>query len=227
MLPRLMLGTSPFIGAGQFGPKSMEYKRTFYDNPKNMERLFVTASQSGINAVQLIAYGPLIEALHNVQKQVGKFYTAVTIVEDFLKDLEKVSVLEPDYIAPHAMFCDKFDSRLPFWIDKIKETGAKPAASTHNPGLTIPRLEDSGIEIFLAPLNPLGYMMKPDFESTLNAMKKTAKKIIAIKPLAAGKLEPEQTLFQFIFKYADSMAVGMTSEWEMEEILAVLKELED
>lgn len=223
MIPEMMLGTSSFIGAGQFGAKSLEYKRTFYDQPENMERLFVASAQLGIRAVQLIAYEPLIKALQDAEKAAGRFFKVVTIVESFKEDLDMVSVLEPEYVAVHAIFCDGSDPGLHEWVDDIKEMGAKPAASTHNPGITIPRLKDSGFEAYLAPLNPMGYMMKPNFDSTIKAITETDKPVIAIKPLAAGNLIPDPSLFRFIYTYADSMAVGMTSEREMEEVFSILR----
>lgn len=117
----------------------------------------------------------------------------------------------------HAVLCDRLDAMLGEWIDMIREIGAKPAASTHSPGTTIPLLDCMGFEAYLAPLNPTGYGMEPDFESTLRAVENTRKLVIAIKPLAAGKLSPERSVFEFIFKHADSIAVGVTSENEMAE----------
>ncbi|MDP2767570.1 MAG: hypothetical protein Q8O41_09005, partial [Candidatus Methanoperedens sp.] len=102
-------------------------------------------------------------------------------------------------------------------IDMIKDIGAKPAASTHSPGTTIPLLDNLGFEAYLAPVNPIGYGMEPDVESTLRALERTKKKVLAIKPLAAGKLSPDRSVFEFIYKYADSIAVGITSENEMVE----------
>ncbi len=49
----------------------------------------------------------------------------------------------------------------------------------------------------------------------LKALENTKKAIIAIKPLAAGKLSPEKSVFEFIYRYADSIAVGITSKDEM------------
>lgn len=212
-----MLGTSPFIGAAQFGAKALEYKRLFFDTPENMTKLFVHSAKLGINAVQLIAYEPLIKALKKAEALVGDFFVVATIVEDFVSDISMISSLEPEFIAPHAQFCDMLDPRLEEWIDAIKEIGAKPAASTHIPGTSIPKLDKLGFEAYLTPLNPLGYGMKPDFESTLEAIRNTKKSIIAIKPLAAGKLVPDTSLFKFIFEYADSIAVGAVSENEMAE----------
>ena len=103
------------------------------------------------------------------------------------------------------------------WIDMIKDTGAKPAASTHSPGTIIALLDNLGFEAYLAPVNPIGYGMEPDVESTLRALEHTKKKVLGIKPLAAGNLYPERSVFEFIYTYADSIAVGITSEDEMVE----------
>ncbi len=216
--PGLMLGTSPFIGAGQFGSKSLDYRRRFFDDPDNMTRLFVHSASLGVKAVQLIGYQPLVEALMKAEETSGDFFVAVTIPRgNFASNLDLVSPLEPEFVSVHAQFCDENDSRLNEWIDMIKDTGAKPAASTHSPGSTIPLLDNLGFEAYLAPVNPVGYGMEPDVESTLKALERTKKAVIAIKPLAAGKLPPEKSVFEYIYRYADSIAVGITSEEEMEE----------
>jgi hypothetical protein len=213
-----MLGTSPFIGAGQFGSKSLDYRRRFFNTPDNMTRLFVHSAKLGVKAVQLVGYQPLIAALRKAQVTAGDFFVAVTIPRgDFASNLSLVSSLEPEFVSVHAQFCDGIDVMLSEWIDIIKDTGAKPAASTHSPGTTIPLLDNLDFEAYLAPLNPIGYGMEPDVESTLKAVERTKKKVLAIKPLAAGKLSPERSVFEFIYKYADSIAVGITSEDEMVE----------
>ncbi|HWR26241.1 MAG TPA: hypothetical protein VN316_00005 [candidate division Zixibacteria bacterium] len=214
-LPGLMLGTSPFIGAGQFGSKSLDYRRQFFDIPDNMTRLFVHSASLGVKAVQLIVYQPLVAALMKAEEIAGDFFVTVTIPRgDFASNLGLISPLEPEYVSVHAQFCDRIDDRLNEWVDMIKDTGAKPAASTHSPGTTIPLLDNMGFEAYLAPVNPIGYGMEPDVESTLRALEHTKKKVLAIKPLAAGNLYPERSVFEFIYMYADSIAVGITSEEE-------------
>ena len=217
-----MLGTSPFIGAGQFGSKSLDYRRQFFDNPDNMTRLFVHSANLGVKAVQLVGYQPLVTALMKAQEILGDFFVAVTIPRgDFATNLDLVSPLEPEFVSVHARFCDENDARLNEWIDMIRDAGAKPAASTHSPGTTIPLLDDMGFEAYLAPVNPIGYGTEPDIESTLMALEQTKNAVIAIKPLAAGKLLPERSVFEYIYRYADSIAVGITSEEEMEETYSV------
>lgn len=66
-------------------------------------------------------------------------------------------------------------------------------------------------------MNPVSYGMESDIESTLKALVRTRKAVIAIKPLAAGKLIPEKSVFEYIYSFADSITVGIISEEEMEE----------
>lgn len=134
-LPKLMLGTSPFIGAGQFGSKALEYSRLFFDKPENMTKLFIRSAELGVKAVQLMGYEPLVLALRKAEEMVGDFFVAATLPEgDFASNLNLVSSLEPEFVSVHALSCDRLDLRLGEWIDNIRETGAKPAASTHSPG---------------------------------------------------------------------------------------------
>lgn len=88
-----MLGTSPFIGAGQFGSKSLEYRKRFFDNPDNMTRLFVHSADLGVRAVQLVGYQPLVEALMKAEEIYGDFFVVVMAqdVESTLNALERTN----------------------------------------------------------------------------------------------------------------------------------------
>lgn len=225
-IPKLMLGTSPFIGAGQFGRKAHEYRKMFFYNERNMERLFIKSATLGIKAVQLIVYEPLVNALKEAEKEIGeKFFVAATIPSGrkFEKDLELIKPLKPEIVAIHALFCDALDPRLHGWIKAIREQGASPAASTHYPGETIEELDKAGFDfdVYLAPVNPIGYAMEPNRERTLKALETTDKHVIAIKPLAAGSLKPSESLFTFIYRYVESISVGIVSEEEMEETYTI------
>ncbi|MBC8521784.1 MAG: hypothetical protein H8D26_07345 [Methanomicrobia archaeon] len=227
-IPELMLGTSPFIGAAQFGRKAYEYRKMFFYNERNMEKLFIKSATLDVNAVQLIVYEPLVIALTEAEKETGeKFFIAATITSGrkFDNDLDLIKPLKPEIVAIHALFCDALDDRINGWIKKIRAMGASPAASTHYPGDTIAEMDEAGFDfdVYLAPVNPVGYAMDPDYESTLKALETTDKQVIAIKPLAAGSLKPTESLFKFIYRYAASISVGITSEEEMEETYSVAK----
>ena len=42
-IPVIQVGTSPFIGAGQFGPIGLTWRRKFLDNAEAMAEVFATA----------------------------------------------------------------------------------------------------------------------------------------------------------------------------------------
>ena len=42
-IPRILLGTSPFIGAGQFGIRAQFYYEHFYQNPGNIVKIVIKA----------------------------------------------------------------------------------------------------------------------------------------------------------------------------------------
>lgn len=52
-VPRVLIGSSPFIGAGQFGNRSIDYYNTFSD-PENIAKLLITAADLGLPAVHII-----------------------------------------------------------------------------------------------------------------------------------------------------------------------------
>ena len=228
-IPQLMLGTSPFIGAGQFGLTAYEYRTQFYYNEANMTRLFLAAAQREVKAVQLIVYEPLVNALRAAMAELGEeLFVAATIPSGrrFESLLALIKPLKPALIAIHALSADALDPRIAGWIKQIRTVGASPAAATHYPGETIPELDRAGFELeaYLAPLNTIGYAMEPDYERTLAALEQTDKRVIAIKPLAAGRLKPTPALFKFIYAHADAACVGITSEAEMDETFAAAKQ---
>ncbi len=77
------------------------------------------------------------------------------------------------------------------------------------------------VDLILAPINLRGDFMMPDANSTSNAIadsRKSGKKVIAIKPLAAGLLNPEKAL-EFLADKVDGVAVGITSLKELDELM--------
>ncbi|MDY6844075.1 MAG: hypothetical protein SVW57_08305, partial [Thermodesulfobacteriota bacterium] len=69
-IPRILLGTSPFIGAAQFGEKAREYRKNLYENPEHMATIIVESAHQGINAIQALAYPPIMEAIKMAQSEV-------------------------------------------------------------------------------------------------------------------------------------------------------------
>ena len=91
-----MLGTSPFIGAAQFGRKSHEYRMKFFYNEENMKELFIKSAELGVKAVQLIAYEPLVRAFKKAEEETGEdFFIAATIPLKFEWCLSMLEDIHP------------------------------------------------------------------------------------------------------------------------------------
>lgn len=228
-LPPLLLGCSALIGAGQFGRKSAEYYARFYLQPENMVRLFERSFELGVKAVQLLHDRP-IDALLEASMRTGVKPYVVYSTELFgaklQQALDKLKPLSPQVVAVHAEVADRHDwSRVMERLRIIEEFDATPGIATHKPGVTIPWIEkeDLPVDVILAPLNKIGYGMEPDFQQSLRAIEECSRAIVAIKPLAAGRLRATEA-FEFVYKYVGCAAVGVASEDEMSQTYQAARE---
>ena len=100
-----------------------------------------------------------------------------------------------------------------------KEYGCGVLAGIHHAGSTIPILEQSNVKFdgYVTPINRLGVMMFPDKISALKSIRKCTKPVIAIKPLAGGRIPPESA-FRYVYEKIGvaSCMVGVGSESEAE-----------
>jgi hypothetical protein len=105
--------------------------------------------------------------------------------------------------------------------------GHEVILGTHHAGSTIPILEESGIRFqgYVTPINRLGVMMFPTQRLALEAVKKAKKPVIAIKPLAGGRIPPKQA-FHYVYKVTgvDSCMVGVGSDEELDTDLKAARE---
>lgn len=90
----------------------------------------------------------------------------------------------------------------------------------HHAGTSIPILEERCMEVagYVTPINSLGALMLPSKSRALKAIKASEKPVIAIKPLAGGRIPPEEA-FKYLFQRVgvDISMVGVASEEEVDE----------
>jgi len=114
-------------------------------------------------------------------------------------------------------------------IGHIRERfGYRVILGVHHAGSTIPVLEESKIEFdgYVTPINRLGVMMFPTPNTALQAIRSSQKPIIAIKPLAGGRIPPRHAL-EYVYKELgiDSCMIGVGSESEAEEDFSTALEI--
>lgn len=101
-----------------------------------------------------------------------------------------------------------------------RKLGCPILLGIHHAGTSIPLLEekDVGNIGYITPVNNLGALMLPSKRSALMAIQASKKPIIAIKPLAGGRIPPE-TAFKYVFNEVkvNASMVGVASETEVDE----------
>ena len=100
--------------------------------------------------------------------------------------------------------------------------------SIHHAGVTVPLLEATDIEIdgYVTPVNLLGAYMNPTPEIALAAIREASKPIIAIKPLAGGRILG-RSAFEYVFEKVGvaAAAFGMGTVEQVSETTKAAREV--
>lgn len=116
-------------------------------------------------------------------------------------------------------------------LDRAKKHGFKKLLlGIHHAGVTIPLLSDNRDRFhgYVTPLNPLGVMMFPTKLSAERSVQGTEKKVFAIKPLAGGRVSPNEA-FTYVFSFnVERCMIGVASVKELKkDIKAAMEALEE
>lgn len=236
-IPKTLLGTSPFIGAAQFGHRARLYQLDLYDQPENILKVIRKSYELGVTGIQLLPHDPVIQALNWAVDEGCDFNIVGTVRPDCeSEDIKLLSELGASSMLLHGAITDKLSfNYLTLRLDEIHETGAVPGLVTHRPFNTTKNLIDSDIldlfDIYMVPVNKTGYLMDTDVfldkqrAELRDLIVKLDKTIIAKKTLAAGILTPNDG-FDYLktVDYADLVTVGIASEAEAEETFKLLAE---
>ena len=234
-IPRTLLGTSPFIGATQFGHRSRLYQLDLYDKPENILKILKKSHELGITGIQLVPYEPVVKAIKWAVDEGYDFNIVGTVRQDSEnEDIELLSQMEASAMILHDAATDSLNyDFLAEKLENIRQTGAVPGLTTRKPFNTTKNLLESPIldlfDIYMVPVNKLGYLMDTDafiakergeFRDLISKLNKT---IIAMQTMAAGILTPSDA-FDFLktLDYVDLMTVGIASEAEAEETFGLL-----
>ncbi|MFX0116328.1 MAG: hypothetical protein ACFFB3_17390 [Candidatus Hodarchaeota archaeon] len=202
-IPYLSLGTSPFIGAGQFGSRAVEWHRQFFHNIDAMAELMAECCRiAPPGAVHVIGYEPLVDAAALVQETHDLIVTASLTAEDPLPSLERLASLNPAVIFLHGSLVDqavqKADQTVLFpLIDQVRSLGAFPGLASHKPLALLEWLSLQDIPEpygLLLPINKANWGMDGPLQRILSLVSDLQQPVMAMKPLAAGRLSPNTGL---------------------------------
>ena len=229
-IPRILLGTSPFIGAGQFGRRAASYYAKFFLNPGNILALLRRAHGMGIEGIQLLPYGPVVEAVERAMGEGMDFKIVGSVrpgdVEGDIRLLDRLGAIA---MIAHAGIADRRDPRaLGRVLGAIRGAGRPAGFASHEPFKTLSWAEGAGLEyeIVMIPMNAAGAFMDCGPEELAGLLRRLGKFAIAKKVLAAGSLPPARAIAYVAgLDCIQSVALGVASEREVEETMALAKGL--
>ncbi|MFX0052419.1 MAG: hypothetical protein ACFE8U_14130 [Candidatus Hermodarchaeota archaeon] len=237
-IPLLLHGTSPFIGAGQFGPRARKWYEYFFHHPKRIAELFNHFCEQGFPGVHVIGYPTIIEAAKLTKENNPLKVTVSLLPKDWEENLTQVAQLEPEVVFIHGAMTDNFlqkhDEKIFSCFQAIRDqTNAFPGIATHNTFQTLLSSRRSSHPLFkedfglLLPINASGWGMGVSPAKIIDLLSTHGNHpVIAMKTLAAGQLSPENAL-EFVFKVPQVKAatVGMTTKEEAIEIASIGRKL--
>lgn len=221
-IPRVLLGTSPFIGAGQFGERAYLYQLMFYNKPEKIRDLMVSVFEMGVRGLQLLPYHWVVSGLELALKSYDNIVIVGSILPDEVNDsLERLKNLNASVVFLHGAISDTLDeSIIKYLLTKLKILFPLTGIATHTPGRTIPWFmeKDFEFDLILAPLNMAGTFMDISPKEAVNLYKSTGKPVIGKKLLAGGRLNPREALsFASQCECLEGVALGVASLEEAKE----------
>jgi hypothetical protein len=234
-IPRILLGTSPFIAATHFGHRARLYQLDLYNQPENILKIIKKAYDLGIHGIQLIPYPPVVDAVKWAIDEGCTLNIVGTVRPDKEKeDIKLLSELGANAMLLHAVITDGCNwDDISHYLKIIKMENSVPGLVTHTPFITTRKLLNSPIldlfDVYMVPLNKIGYLMDKDVfmdkerAELRDLIKSLDKTVIANKTLAAGVLNPKDA-FDYLktVDFVDLMTVGIASETEAVETFSLL-----
>ncbi len=208
-----MTGTSPFIGAGQFGTNARIWRRKFLNHTDAMLDILEACYKAGGRGIEATLVGKICEVA-KIMKETHNDYviTGSTFPgpDPLIEDLIDVGA---KLIFVHGMVADNKNIKLINLLDEISSRGVIPGIAAHNPISTLTYAFENSLNVkaFLIPFNTNGMFMddQKKLEALINQNKNYS--FLGMKTLAAGKIEPQKA-FDYISKHnICSVAIGMVS----------------
>jgi len=222
-IPRILLGTSPFIGGGQFGSRAKIYYEHFYKKPENIVKIILKAVDLGVTGVQALPFRPIFRALKTVERELKDRLTIVGTIgpDDPVRNIQDFQAFNTVAMLLHGEITDRRSSReILELLNKVHAAGCLAGLVTHEPLFTLKWLlkTDLDIDLLMVPFNKLGMFMDADPVKVAEAIKRLGKPVIGKKILAAGYISPQDALtYVAQSRCIDIVALGIASEQEEKE----------
>ncbi len=199
--------------------KGLEWCEKFLNHPKAMLEILEASYQVGARGVEVIPIGKVLDAAkimvetHNDYVITGSTYPGID------SKIDSLIGVGAKLIYVHGMISDERNSKLIELLDEISNHGIIPGIASHDPIVTISHAVEKNlnVKVFLIPFNAHGLYMENAKKLEEIVDKTKMYDFIAMKTLAAGRINPEKA-FTYISKHnISAVTIGMVTKFQAEE----------
>ncbi len=232
---RMILGHNQMLGYSYMSQaRSKEYEERFRTY-EPMRDVLLAAIEAGVRSMMLSPgherSEPIAQAIEAAQEQAGVEMSNIVIINPGFHDhVDYLRRVNCQVCLVHGQNTDSFLHRAEWTffpefaelLAAIRAEGFVPGMSSHNGGETIGVAENFDVAVINTPINKIAWRMCPCVEQVLGAVKGSSKKIIAMKPLAMGRVAPDEGM-EYIWSVpgVDGVCVGIGTPAEAEETFAI------
>jgi hypothetical protein len=231
---KLILGHNPFLGYCYMSKARARLHKERFSDPEPMERIITKAIEMGVRGMMASIRDGftdiLKKALFGAADKTGVLLPTIMIVSrGFENKVETYRELNCKVMLVHGQISDALfiksertmQQEFADMLKRIRDEGFVPAMSTHNAGEVLPAADSFDAVAVNTPINKIMWRMCPCEEMVLSAIRRTKKKVIAMKPLAMGRIAPQEGM-AYICRIpdVDGIVVGIGHEYEAEETFA-------
>jgi hypothetical protein len=246
-LPRLIIGSNWFLGYSHTSLAKDRFIKDFQTRER-VARILSVFLESGVDAVMAPPSALLEEAILDAEDHTGRAMTRIltpifniTPGGDADKEpqvmFDQCKTFNATFCMPHQCVTDALIDRrtntirdLDIYTDMIRERGMVPGLSTHMPEAPVyADRQGADVETYIQIYNAAGFLMQVEADWVQRIIKNSAKPVMTIKPLAAGRLLPIVGL-AFVWntiREQDMVTIGTTTPDEAREVIQLSLDLLD
>ena len=238
-LSRLIVGTNWLLGWSHTSAAKDAFIKSYHTRKSIADTLTVFLER-GIDTVMGPLHPLLTEALEEAEDRTGRrtiriLTPSFNILPGGPEDREPERVFDrcreagATFCFPHQCVTDALLDRmhgvirdLDRYTALIRERGMIPGLSSHMPeAVVIADKTGADVETYIQIYNAAGFLMQVEADWIMRVISRAKKPVMAIKPLAAGKILPAVGL-AFVWntiRDRDMVAIGTTSPDEAHEVI--------
>jgi len=238
-VPKVLIGINPFLGYSHFSEARSNYFKRIFKDVKAISDVIVKATELGVTGIYTPADEKIAKALRQVEQRTGIKMTVVGTTYytfdlakiekeiNILKDMDaKICLLHGNAVDDLLNPVERTISHAEEMLGLIRERGLIPGIACHDARAILYSDEQSyDAKVYATPVNKIGFWMNPE-GLTLKIIRKTDKPVIALKPFASGRIQPEEGLeFTLSTPGVTAVAIGVANYEEVIQDFTLAKKI--